>query len=174
MDEDWRPVPGYESSYLVSDLGRVHSLDRRILRIDGKVKVVVGRIMRQTPNYNGHLRVQLYSNRKGVPFFVHTLVMAAFVGPRYEGMEVRHLNGDPADNRLSNLAYGTRSDNMVDSIRHGTHWPTNKTHCPHGHPYDQANTLVHQGRRFCLTCKRKKGPENAALTRRRIAAGELR
>ena len=31
-----------------------------------------------------------------------------------------------------------------------------KTHCPHGHPYDEENTLHYRGKRFCKTCKRDK------------------
>jgi len=46
--------------------------------------------------------------------------MLAFFGPPPKGIQVRHLNGNPKDNRLENLAYGTRSDNAKDAIRHGT------------------------------------------------------
>lgn len=31
-----------------------------------------------------------------------------------------------------------------------------KTHCPHGHPYDEENTLVYNGKRFCRTCKNQR------------------
>jgi DNA-binding transcriptional regulator YiaG len=50
--------------------------------------------------------------------FVHRLVMLAFVGPCPAGHEVRHINGDPSDNRLVNLRYGTRSENQKDRARH--------------------------------------------------------
>lgn len=46
---------------------------------------------------------------------VHTLVMEAFVGPAPKGQEVRHLDGDPSNNRLGNLAYGSRSQNLRDN-----------------------------------------------------------
>ena len=51
---------------------------------------------------------------------VHRIVMAAFVGPRPPGKEVRHLNGDGSDNRISNLRYGTHAENMRDMEAHGT------------------------------------------------------
>lgn len=54
-------------------------------------------------------------NRKG-----HTLVLEAFVCPRPDGMLCRHLDGNPANNRLSNLCWGTIHENAADSIKHGT------------------------------------------------------
>lgn len=51
---------------------------------------------------------------------VHKLVLTAFAGPRPDGMEARHLDGDPANNRLSNLCWGTPLENAADRMRHGT------------------------------------------------------
>lgn len=51
---------------------------------------------------------------------VHVLVLLAFVGPCPEGMECRHLDGNPANNRLDNLCWGTGSENWNDKRRHGT------------------------------------------------------
>lgn len=47
-------------------------------------------------------------------------MLAAFVGPCPEGLEVCHLDGDPLNNRLSNLRYDTRSANNLDKVGHGT------------------------------------------------------
>ena len=51
---------------------------------------------------------------------VHRLVLEAFVGPRPRNMQCRHLNGDPMDNRLANLKWGTIQENTEDKRRHGT------------------------------------------------------
>ena len=85
---------------------------------------------------------------------VHRLVLEAFVGPRPEGMVARHLNGDPGDNRLENLAWGTQSENNYDKVRHGTHHNANKTHCPSGHEYRGDNIKWYKGFRFCRACHR--------------------
>jgi hypothetical protein len=53
-------------------------------------------------------------------YYVHRLVLDAFVGPCPEGMEARHLNGNSMDNRLENLAWSTHAVNMADKFRHGT------------------------------------------------------
>jgi len=49
----------------------------------------------------------------------HTLVAEAYHGPRPPGADIRHLNGDPGDDRPENLAYGTRVENAADTISHG-------------------------------------------------------
>lgn len=151
--EEWRDVPGYEGLYAVSDSGQVKSLARTI---EGKrSRRVEERLLKPMVAQGGHLQVELRSG--GLPRWVpkiHQLVLLAFVGPYPEGMEVRHLDGDPANNRLDNLRYGTRSENMYDRVRHGNHPNANKTHCPEGHPYDAENTYVYpgNGRRGCRVC----------------------
>lgn len=54
-------------------------------------------------------------------YHAHILVLELFVGPRPTPQHhARHLNGDPLDNRLENLAWGTAKENYADSKRHGT------------------------------------------------------
>ncbi len=52
--------------------------------------------------------------------YVHRLVLEAFRGPCPDGMEARHLNGARTDNRLENLCWGTREENIADKKAHGT------------------------------------------------------
>jgi len=109
--EQWRPVPAFEGKYEVSDLGRVKSL-----------RWTPPRILRPGPSNYGHMSVVL--GRRNTRM-VHELVLIAFVGPRPPGQETRHLDGDPANNRLDNLCWGTRSENNRDAVRHGT-WHSEK------------------------------------------------
>jgi HNH endonuclease len=67
----------------------------------------------------GHLAVTLGYKRRTKIYFVHRLVLLAFVGPCPQGMQCRHLNGDPTDNRVENLKWGTAYENAADAIRHG-------------------------------------------------------
>lgn len=48
------------------------------------------------------------------------LVLEAFIGPRPEGKECCHDNGNPIDNRIVNLRWDTHASNMQDKSRHGT------------------------------------------------------
>ena len=111
--ENWKPVVGYEDAYEVSDLGRVRSLSRRVrlvTRQAGEItRSVPERILRPGSARSGHVSVAI---GKGNSRLVHQLVLEAFIGSRPEGFEVLHLNHDPADNRLVNLKYGTRSENL--------------------------------------------------------------
>lgn len=50
---------------------------------------------------------------------IHNLVLEVFVGPCPPGMMARHLDGNPSNNRLGNLAWGTAQDNAADRTRHG-------------------------------------------------------
>lgn len=120
MNEEWRAVPGFEGLYEVSDLGRVRSLDRVVI-CSGPAKgryasKKPGRVLRPGPTGSGHLSVSL--GRYAGSRLVHHLVAEAFIGSRPPGKELRHLNGHANDNRLLNLAYGTRSQNIRDKKWH--------------------------------------------------------
>lgn len=165
--ERWLPVPGWEELYEVSDLGRVRSLTRWTPAGTRK-----GRMMKMNVDPSGYFQLGFRRNGKNRTQKVHQLVAAAFLGPRPEGMEVRHLDGDPLNNRLDNLAYGTPSENSQDSIRHGTHSNARKTHCGIcGLPYDEANTIIRPGgSRKCRACARAQNAKTAARRRAERAA----
>jgi hypothetical protein len=59
-------------------------------------------------------------NTKNYNRSVHVLVLEAFIGDRPPGTQTRHLDGNPANNRLDNLAWGTARENSHDKHRHGT------------------------------------------------------
>ncbi|MBV9919268.1 MAG: NUMOD4 motif-containing HNH endonuclease [Pseudonocardia sp.] len=162
MSERWLPIVGFEGRYEVSDQGRVKSLARLVHRPNpglGRAPQMIPvreRIMRPWKHQDGYLGVELRrGDGKRTVRLVHCLVMEAFVGLKPAGMLVRHLDGDPTDNRLVNLAYGTPSENQLDKVRHGTDHNVNKTHCPARHRYTSENTYIHRGRRSCKECKRR-------------------
>lgn len=152
--ERWMPVVGFEGLYEVSDCGNVRSLDR----LDRRSRRVNGVSM--TPGDKGkteHLKVDLRSFGRRRSILVHRLVLEAFDGPCPEGMECRHLDGDPTNNRLANLRWGTRSENNLDRVAHGTHHQARKTHCPMGHRLAEPNIVpaeARRGGRACLACNR--------------------
>lgn len=118
--EEWREIPGYEGLYEASTEGRIRSLPRETLHHTGKVIIRGGRVLKGCVAHRGYQRVSL--SRDGKPYlsYVHALVAAAFIGPRPPGQLVRHFDGNPVNNRPTNLLYGTGVDNMADAAAHGT------------------------------------------------------
>ena len=104
MKEIWKAAPGYEGQYEVSDQGRVRTFRRG----------ADGRLLKPGRMPGGHLSVAF---GHGNSQCVHKLVLLAFVGPAPDKHECCHNNGDPADNRLENLRWGTRGDNSRDKVR---------------------------------------------------------
>jgi hypothetical protein len=116
MKEIWKPIVGYEAFYEVSDRGRVRAL---FYGNHGQFKP--GRFLKLHVSNNGYRRVEL--NAPGIKpkkRTLHTLILEAFRGPRPSGNVSRHLDGVRSHNVLSNLAWGTRSENEDDAKRHGT------------------------------------------------------
>lgn len=69
----------------------------------------------------GYLRITLRGPEGSRHFFVHDLVLTAFIGPRPPGMQARHFpDRDPANNVVCNLRWGTPKENSDDKVIHGT------------------------------------------------------
>ena len=78
------------------------------------------RVLRAHPNRYGYYRVHVTQNGRRKQAAVHKLVAAAFLPSRPSSKhELRHLDGNKANNRDTNLAWGTRKDNADDRERHG-------------------------------------------------------
>jgi hypothetical protein len=151
--ERWATVPGYSGAYEVSTWGRVRSMER----IDSRGRRRQGKILSPGRSTSGHLTVALCAGGVCRTFYVHRLVLQAFVGPNPAGMEACHWNDDPTDNRLENLRWDTRGANARDSVRNGSHRGTRTTHCPQKHSYSEENTYNHpSGSRICRKCARKR------------------
>ncbi len=73
------------------------------------------------PYLNRYYRVSLCKKGKSYIKLIHRLVLETFVGPCPKGMQCRHLDGNSQNNHLSNLKWGTPSDNRQDAVKHGTH-----------------------------------------------------
>ena len=113
-----KPVPGF-LDYRVSKTGVVYSRKIYGSKI-GRIGPWWALKPKTGKNFKGHLYVDLFRVvGRSERFFVHCLVLTAFVGPCPKGMESRHLNDVPGDNRLENLKWGTRKENVQDALRNG-------------------------------------------------------
>jgi len=120
--EVWRPVVGYDGLYEVSDMGRVRTLPHTRRSRSGRTAQVRLRLIRpvKLPPPHNHWTITLSRDGKRTSYPLHTLVLTAFSGPAPSGMQCRHMDGDPDNNRLDNLQWGTPLENAADRDRHGT------------------------------------------------------
>lgn len=105
-----RPIPGFEG-YVATSAGLILSLRQ------GEPRVLAMRM------HNGYLHVNIRlrpgrGNQRKRP--VHALICTAWHGPRPDGMECRHLDGNVRNCKPDNLCWGTQQENMLDQVRHGT------------------------------------------------------
>ena len=107
--EEYRVIPGFPD-YQISNLGNVKSFKRK-----------TPKVMRPQKWCNGYRMIALRRGDKYHFRLVHVLVMLAFVGTKPDGLCIRHLDGNPSNNQLTNLTYGTMSENQQDRIAHGTY-----------------------------------------------------
>lgn len=167
--EEWRQVVGYAGVYEVSNEGRVRSLDRMTGSCFGRSRPVRGRILDGEITRAGYRRVKLSLDNIVDRRTVHSLVAEAFIGPRPEGLQVCHNDGDPLNNRSHNLRYDTASANVLDSVRHGTQAQARKTQCAQGHEFTPDNITwikTASGRgRHCRTCRRLAERERRAAVK---------
>lgn len=174
MNVEWRPVVGYEGRYEVSDEGSVRSVDRWVTYTGGKLgakHLHHGRVLK-TDERNGYAMVPLSSNSKSQATFVHRLVLEAFVGPRPDGMQACHNDGNRRNNTVANLRWDTASNNVQDCLRHGTQAKARLTHCPQNHPYDEENTIRSpEGHRSCRACRRER--DRVRKRRNRLSGGRI-
>ena len=112
MEEIWKPVPTFESEYLVSSLGSVKSIKKGL----GNAMTLKGSI-----NNNGYLIVGLYRNNKQRKYGVHQVVAMAFLNHIPLGGSTRividHVNGDKLDNRLENIEVVTNRENVSRGLK---------------------------------------------------------
>lgn len=109
----YKDIPGFPG-YRIGDDGSVWS--RWIACRQGRRFTDKWKRLKTTLCNHGYPRVNLTSpGGKHSTRRVHRIVLEVFIGAQPDEMECRHLNGDKTDNRLRNLAWGTRDENRGDN-----------------------------------------------------------
>ena len=98
--EIWKPVVGYEDTYIVSSFGKV---------ANAKTK----RILKQYKEKSGYLRVCLSHNGSRKVWRVHRLVALTFLPNKENKPFIDHINGKRDDNRVENLRWCTNTENLT-------------------------------------------------------------
>lgn len=121
MNEEWKPIKGYEGLYEVSNQGRVRSLGRIMNRRTrwGNISEykVAPRIMTPKPCQGGYLFLNLFdTNGVRKMHKVHRLVAEAFLPKIETRNEVNHKDEDKTNNCVDNLEWVNHKENC----NHGT------------------------------------------------------
>lgn len=114
-EERWLPVVGYEGFYMVSSFGRVRLLERNLVRKNGSFFSVHSKMKNLYKDRYGYLEVRLQKNQKANNKLVHRLVAEAFIPNPENKPEVNHKNGVRTDNRIGNLEWVSRNENIQHS-----------------------------------------------------------
>lgn len=116
--EHWKAIQGYEGIFEVSDYGQVRSLDR--LSANGRqLKGKMMSVSRKGKKENEYMQVGLMKDKKQRTHNLHRLVASAFIPNPENKPEVNHLDGDKTNNRVSNLSWVTRKEQMKHASETG-------------------------------------------------------
>lgn len=98
-NEIWKDIPGYETIYQASNLGNIKSLKKGI-------------VLKPKQNGTGYFQVQLFNSEKKPHMkYIHRLVLMTFKGA--SNLDVDHINAIRSDNKLSNLEWVTKRENVI-------------------------------------------------------------
>lgn len=107
--ENWKDITNYEGLYMVSDLGNI----KRIYK-NGKTRIMIGGIQN-----GGYKYVSLTKDSVSKVKTIHRIVAIHFIENPFNKSDVNHKNSDRKDNRVLNLEWNTRSENLKHGYRSG-------------------------------------------------------
>lgn len=126
--EEWRDVVGFEGMFMVSNFGRVKSLDRYVTlnpKKSGSIQFRKGKIYSPSFSTDGYLQVTLANGNIKRTAKVHRLVAMAFIPNPDNLPQVNHIDENKTNNRIDNLEwctakynnnYGTRIERARESF----------------------------------------------------------
>ena len=97
-------------------------------------------------NHKGYGYIYLEGGLKRAPRFAYE----AFVGPIPDGLHIDHLCRNRACVRPDHPEPVTSGENPRRAMR---------SHCVNGHPFNEENTWMHKGKRYCRECRRRRNRE---------------
>lgn len=113
MKEIWKEIVGYEGLYLISNLSKIKSLPRNGTSSTAK-------ILSPSIHARGYTKYSLHKDNKAKTFLIHRLVAETFLKNSNNYAYVCHKDGNPLNNNVENLYWGTAEMNAADKKIHGT------------------------------------------------------
>ena len=111
---EWRDIRGFKGMYQISNTGMIKSLPRKAKRGDSVIEVK-GKFLRKLED-NGYYKVRLFDkDNMEHRRYVHVLVADAFIPKESNKPEVNHKDGNRGNNKVENLEWCSRSENVKHS-----------------------------------------------------------
>jgi len=114
--EIWLSIPWYENLYEISNLGRVKSLPKRTFNWKWYF-ISKERILKPWSDRAWYKFINLTINKISKYLYIHRLVWLAFIENKLNKKEINHVNHIKHDNRVENLEWVTRSENVKKSYQ---------------------------------------------------------
>ena len=117
MEEIWKDIKGYEGLYQISNFARVKSLPRK-RKFGNRTRIIPETIMKVHAKPSGYKYIKLYDvPRHQITKHIHRLVAQAFIPNPENKEDVNHIDGNKANNVVTNLEWVTRSENLLHAYR---------------------------------------------------------
>ena len=121
--EEWKDIEGYSDLYAVSNLGRVLSKERPAHNKYKELKGIRKSRILKPFHSRRYLVVKLCRDNTEKTVLIHRLVAKAFIplperfkGLTFNNLEVNHIDGNPANNNVSNLEWCTKEENIKHAV----------------------------------------------------------
>lgn len=123
--EVWKTINNFDN-YEISSYGRIRSIDRTIIRSNGRPLVLKGKLLIPDKNSKGYLMLRLRSNNgKFKKVQIHRLVAITFIPNPDNLPQVNHIDENKTNNYVDNLEwctvkynanYGNRNKNISKAL----------------------------------------------------------
>lgn len=122
--EEWKYVPYTNNTYMVSNLGNVKSLDRKIKYSNGRINTHKGKLLVPCINSLGYCMVSFSCTEYHLKFktksryeYVHRLVAKTFIENTENKLTVNHIDGNKSNNCVENLEWATMKEQNFHAYR---------------------------------------------------------
>lgn len=113
-NEIWLPIVGYEGIYEISNLGRIKALHKVLKMKNGRNRTHKESILTPWKTPYGYLCITLVSESVHKKRTIHSLVAQEFLKhTTTKGIDIDHIDGNPSNNKLSNLQLLSHRDNTA-------------------------------------------------------------